>query len=135
MKFDPRLYNRQKLYECKKCGTIQCPNSYVTKACYMLDGDQQVLRFQFQAVRYRFFHPIEGCTRTNFIDFLVETKSGRKLVQTLPAAYQRQQIMIARIEGMMLRAHELKLPLEIWTEEKLFGTNELYRKSIIMMLC
>jgi hypothetical protein len=135
MAFQPDLFYRQKHYRCDK-GEVQAPNSYVAKACYLLDGCQHVQRFQFQTVPYSFYDPDLDETRNGWIDFEVELKDKSiVLLQTMPAAFLDSESIANQVEAMELAAYGLGFAFELWTERELFGTRPDYREAIIHMLC
>lgn len=135
MAFDPDLFYRKKIYHCAK-GHVECPNSYVTKACWMFDGCQFVRKFQFQSVSFSFLDPDADETRNGLFDFEVEMTDGNLvLLQTMPAAFLDSDSIACQIEGMELTAYQEGACFELWTEFELFGTIPKYREAIIHMLC
>lgn len=136
MKFDAKLFNRPTDHKSTKCGgRIHCLNSYVRKACWMLDSDKHVTSYQVRVVEYKFFHPKVEKFATNAFDFDVEYDKGRQLIQCVPDAFLKEDIMVARIEAMEAKAEEMGVPFHIWGETILFGTKSEYRASIIKMTC
>lgn len=130
MRFNRKLYNRPGPHKSDK-GRVDCPNSYIRQTCHLLNVSPKVTRFQFRVVRYRFFHPELERIREGHFDFLVRTTTGRKLIHVFPMDWLSNDVVIARIEAMQLRAKELGVPLEVWTETELFGEREEYRDSLI----
>ena len=136
MKFDAELFNRPSDHDSTKGGgRIHCLNSYVRKACWLLDSDGNVKKYSHRTIEYRFYHPRVDKFATNAFDFDVEFDSGRQLIQCIPDAFLKDEAMMVRIEAMEAKAEEMGLPFVIWGEMILFGTKPAYRKSIIEMTC
>ncbi len=136
MKLDAKLFDRQSYHESNKGkAKIHCLNSYVRKACWLLDGNGHVLNYSVRSVEYRFFHPKANKFATNAFDFDVHLDDERKLIQCVPDDLLRDEVVVARIEAMEAKAEELDIPFEIWGEKELFGTKPDYRKSFIQMYC
>ena len=131
MKLDFKLFSRQSRFRGLKCGEIQCLNSYVKIAAQRLEGNGEVIRFHYRIVPYEYFNPKLGKIGTNYFDFDVEYKRERKLIQCVPDGLLTEDTMVCRLDAMELKALDLKLPLEIWGDEILFGTNPAYRESLI----
>lgn len=133
--FRRSLYLRQSSHTSEKCEPVQCPNSYVKQACCKLDRDRDVSRYAFRTIEYDYFHPLENQIFKNRIDFVTQTRTGKRLIQTVPVKFLDDEVMVARIEAMELKAQQLKIPLTLWTEIELFGDNPEYAESVIRMLC
>ena len=133
--FRRSLYLRKSSFHSEKCGTVTCHNSYVKQACRNLAQDKSVVRFACRTIEYEYFHPLENRVFKNRIDFVTQTRTGKQLIQTVPVKFLDEEVMVARIEAMELKAQQLKIPLALWTEIELFGDNPEYAESVIRMLC
>jgi hypothetical protein len=120
--FEPKLHHLKGWHESPKAGKVYFRSSYEKKAFMKLDEDESVKIYQTEAISTEYFHPLKEITSSFLIDLLVEFKDGsRKLIEVKPEKWLSDDVVIAKIEAGEMKAKDMGVSFEIWTEMNLFG--------------
>ena len=79
-------------------------------------------------------NPIKEITSSYIIDILIEYKDeSKKLVEVKPEKWLSDEVVICKINAAKIKAKELGISFEVWTEINLFGHvyNEKNMRSFI----
>lgn len=99
-------------------------SSYEKKAYMNLDADETVAHYAVEAVQVQYFNPRKNMECGYLIDLKVTYKNGtQKLVEIKPSSLLKSDTVVAKINAGHVKAKELGATFEVWSEEKLFGTN------------
>lgn len=120
--FEPKLHHLNGWHESPKAGKVFYRSSYEKKAYLKLDADETVKGYKAESVSVEFFNPVKEITSSYIIDLLVEYVDGsQKLVEVKPEKWLTDDVVICKIEAGELKAAEMGIPFEVWTEMHLFG--------------
>lgn len=120
--FEPKLHHLRGWHESPKAGKVYYRSSYEKKAFMKLDEDDSVKTYQVEAVSTEYFHPLKEITSSYLIDLLVEFVDGsQKLIEVKPEKWLTDEVVVAKIEAGEMKAEDMRLPFEVWTEMDLFG--------------
>lgn len=120
--FNPKLHHVNGWHESSKAGSVFYRSSYEKKAYLKLDKDDLVKTYYVEKVTTEFFNPIKEITSSYIIDILVQyIDNTEKLVEVKPAKWLTDAVVMAKIKAGKLKAKDMGIIYEVWTEMDLFG--------------
>ncbi len=126
--FEPNLHHLRGWHKSPKAGKVYYRSSYEKKAFLKLDSDESVKTYQTETISTEYFNPQKEITSSYLIDLLIEYEDGsKKLIEVKPEKWLQDEVIIAKIEAGKLKAIEMGISFEIWTEMDLFG--HIYNKK------
>jgi hypothetical protein len=127
--FEPQLHHLKGWHSSPKAGDIYYRSSYEKKAYMILDVDDSVVTYSAETVRVEFEHPVKHITSTYLIDLeIMHTDGTIELVEIKPEKWLKDEVVVAKTAAAELRAKELGITFDVWTEEKLFKDEKDARK-------
>lgn len=132
--FDPKLHHVSGWHESSKAGKVFYRSSYEKKAYLKLDKDNFVKTYFVEKIEVNYFNPVKEITSSYIIDILIEYEDGsKKLVEVKPEKWLSDEVVICKINAAKIKAKELNIPFEVWTEINLFGHvyNEKNMRSFV----
>lgn len=132
--FDPKLHHLSGWHESSKAGRVFYRSSYEKKAYLKLDEDDFVKTYFVEKIEVEYFNPIKEITSSYIIDILIEYEDeSKKLVEVKPEKWLSDEVVICKINAAKIKAKELGISFEVWTEINLFGHvyNEKNMRSFI----
>ena len=128
--FDPKTHHIRGVHHSTKIPSGQgvFRSSYEKKAFMILDNDESVVSYEIEKITTKYFNPIKKIDSLYVIDILVKHKDGTsKLIEIKPQSWLLDPVIQAKIEAGKVKAAEIGLPFEVWTEMDLFG--HVYNKK------
>ncbi|MEI7485953.1 MAG: TnsA endonuclease N-terminal domain-containing protein [Chryseobacterium sp.] len=128
--FDPKTHHIRGVHHSTKIPSGQgvFRSSYEKKAFMILDNDESVVSYEIEKITIKYFNPIKKIDSLYVIDILVKHKDGTsKLIEVKPQSWLLDSVIQAKIEAGKIKAAEIGLPFEVWTEMDLFG--HVYNKK------
>ena len=120
--FDPKLHHLKGWHDSPKAGRVFYRSSYEKKAYLKLDADDTVKTYYPEKITVEYHHPIKKITSSYIIDLLVEfVDDSQKLVEIKPEKWLEDDVVICKLDAGELKAHEMGITFEVWTEMHLFG--------------
>lgn len=130
--FKPEYHHHTGWHDSPKAGKVFYRSGYEKKAYIELDADNDVKTYVPEGVTVEYFNPVKQITSSYIIDLLVEYVDGsKKLVEVKPAKWCSDDVVKAKFEAAAIKAQEMGLVFEVWTELELFGPvyNEKHLRS------
>ena len=122
--FDPKTHHVKGVHRSSKIpsGEGFFRSSYEKKAFMMLDADDSVVSYEVERITVDYLNPVKNTMASYVIDILVRLTDGSsKLVEVKPENWLLDPVVQAKIEAGRIKASEMGMPFEIWTEMRLFG--------------
>lgn len=135
--FDPHLYHRRGWHFSPKLQKeFQYKSSYEKKAYMILDADDAIESYEYEALTIPYENPVKGITSIYIIDLKVDYKDGRTAyIEIKPAKLlleeNKSDMAIearAKVEEAYRKLPEMGLIYDIWTEVHLFGPIDTEKK-------
>jgi len=132
--FEPKLHHLRGWHESPKAGSVHYRSSYEKKAYLKLDDDDNVKTYLTETVTTKYFNPVKEITSSYLIDILVEYVDGsQKLIEVKPEKWLADEVVIAKLDAGILKAAEMGVSFEVWTEMDLFG--HIYNEKNMRAFC
>ena len=120
--FDPKLHHLNGWHESPKAGRVFYRSSYEKKAYLKLDADDSVKNYFPEKIIAEYYHPIKKITSSYIVDLLVEfIDDSQKLIEIKPEKWLTDDVVICKLDAGELKAKEMGIAFEVWTEMDLFG--------------
>lgn len=120
--FEPKLHHVRGWHESPKAGSVYHRSSYEKKSFLKLDADETVKTYQTETVTTEYWNPVRKITSSYLIDLLIEYVDGsKKLVEVKPEKFLTDEVVICKVEAGKVKAADMNVPFEVWTEMDLFG--------------
>lgn len=122
--FFPKRYHCTGWHESLKAGEVFFRSSYEKKAYTNLDEDITVKSYTTESVTVTYWHPVKKINSSHIIDLLVEYADGsKKLIEVKPERWLKDETIKAKIEAGKIKAKEMNIAYEVWSEIDIFGDN------------
>jgi hypothetical protein len=110
----------------QKC--VYYRSSYEKRAFMLLDKNDNVLNYSYEAIVVDFKHPDKGITCQYLIDLLVEYADHKKVIEIKPDKCASYPVNVAKTEAAKMYADGKGYDFQVWTETELYGIEDTEKK-------
>jgi hypothetical protein len=122
--FNPKTHHISGWHKSTKVpnGEIFFRSSYEKKAFLKLDDDRTVDAYRTEAVTVEYYKPNQTMKSNYIIDLIVYyTDGSKKLIEVKPESWLKDTTMQKKLDAGKMKAAEMDMAFEVWTEMNLFG--------------